>query len=69
MSTPSMTISEFLNSSFKTFFVPPYQRDYSWDEKQFQELWDDIDSLRYDSGTVSNKHFMGLLVLIKRPET
>ncbi|MCX6615949.1 MAG: DUF262 domain-containing protein, partial [Acidobacteria bacterium] len=30
----------------KAFRVPPYQRDYSWGEEQWEDLWNDILELR-----------------------
>ncbi|MDA3843326.1 MAG: DUF262 domain-containing protein [Candidatus Kapabacteria bacterium] len=40
------------------FRIPDYQRGYSWEDKQIQQLWDDIISLK------SNRiHYTGLLTL------
>lgn len=38
--------------------VPPYQRDYAWDEENWEELWDDII-------TATDEHFMGFVILKK----
>lgn len=64
----SLPIQGVLNSSsYKTFHVPPYQRDYSWDKKQFEELWEDVNDLGISDGnSLLNRHFIGLLVLIQR---
>ena len=35
----------------KTYRVPPYQRDYSWSEEQWEDLWNDVIDLRQDPET------------------
>ncbi len=56
----SSPIHSILNSAqYKTFHVPPYQRDYSWDKKQFDELFEDIQDLEIAEGNkLLNKHFI-----------
>lgn len=44
----------------KTFQVLPFQRDYSWGEEQWEDLWTDITALRQNPET---RHYMGALVL------
>ena len=47
----------------KRYFVPKYQRNYSWDYEQFEDLWDDL-QMMYDTPEESReKHYMGYLVL------
>ncbi len=53
-------------SDNKKLKIPPYQRNYSWDQKQFNDLWSDILSLRESS--TETHHFMGLLVLIDQKD-
>lgn len=68
----SSPIHSILNSAqYRAFHVPPYQRDYSWDKTQFWELWEDVNDLEITSSptsgkTLLNKHFIGLLVLIRK---
>ncbi len=50
-------LSEVMDNS-KSYIVPRFQRDYSWDEKNLEELWQDIEHM-LDSRT---QHFMGYLV-------
>ncbi len=38
----------------RTYHVPPYQRDYSWDIEEWEDLWLDILGLETES-----YHFMG----------
>ena len=44
----------------KIYRVPPYQRDYSWEEEQWEDLWNDIVELREKS---DDRHYMGALVV------
>ena len=44
----------------KKLKIPQYQRDYSWDEEQWDELFSDI--LKGKSNR--SKHYMGALVFI-----
>lgn len=43
------------------FRVPLFQRKYEWKKKNWEDLWDDIQSL-YD-GQMKNDHFMGSVVV------
>lgn len=44
-----------------TYAVPPFQRDYSWTEENWDELWQDILALFSDAP--EEGHYMGYLVL------
>ena len=59
--TPTLIINYF--SGFKQNLVPLYQRPYTWSEKQWRTLWEDILSF-YDYTEGDNKatHFMGAVV-------
>ena len=43
--------------------VPPYQRDYSWTEEQWDDLWNDIIDIR---PTPDDRHYLGALVVEER---
>lgn len=49
-----------LISNGKIYRVPPFQRDYSWNEENWEDLWQDMLGL-YDEPESS--HYMGALVL------
>ena len=49
-----------LISNGKIYRVPPFQRDYSWDEENWEDLWQDILILQDDP---DSSHYMGALVL------
>jgi hypothetical protein len=44
----------------KIYSVPPFQRDYSWEEEQWEDLWNDIIELQ---SKPSERHYMGALVV------
>ena len=44
----------------RSYRVPPYQRDYSWSEEEWEDLWNDIIELRPEAEAV---HYMGALVV------
>jgi uncharacterized protein with ParB-like and HNH nuclease domain/predicted transport protein len=45
------------------FVIPIYQRNYSWDEKQCQQLWEDI--LRVGANDSVPLHFIGSIVYVQ----
>ena len=58
LDTSTVSLADILGNG-KTYRVPPYQRDYSWKKDQWEDLWQDIISVRdYES-----VHYMGSIVL------
>lgn len=59
LTTATRSFLELIGNG-KTYRVPQYQRDYSWDEEQWDDLWSDISDLleRPD-----DRHYMGALVV------
>lgn len=47
----------------RTYEVPPFQRDYSWDKEEWEDLWLDLLALDQESD-----HYMGYLVLQETKE-
>lgn len=41
--------------------VPNFQRDYSWEKEQLEDLWNDIDELKDEK-----YHYMGYIVLLQK---
>lgn len=70
-----MAKANLLNTSTSTFLeligngrlykVPPYQRDYSWTEEQWEDLWTDIVDL---AERPDDTHYMGALVVEGRSD-
>jgi uncharacterized protein with ParB-like and HNH nuclease domain len=57
MESSSKTFQQIMDSSRK-YIVPPFQRDYSWESEQWEDLWDDIESLKEEKN-----HYMGYVVI------
>lgn len=67
-----MAVENFLNAETDTFggiikgdnqyIVPIYQRDYSWESNNWDDLWLDIENNRIGN----SKHYMGSIVLVAR---
>ena len=58
LATSTVSLSDIIGNG-KTYTVPPYQRDYSWQRDQWEDLWNDILAIE-ESGSV---HYMGSIVL------
>lgn len=59
LDTDTVTLNNIFERS-ENYRVPEFQRDYSWKEEQWEELWEDIDALRKNKMSV---HYMGAIVL------
>uniref|UniRef100_UPI000ABBD69F DUF262 domain-containing protein n=1 Tax=Vibrio harveyi TaxID=669 RepID=UPI000ABBD69F len=46
-----------------TYSIPPFQRDYSWSEENWEELWFDILAMYSEEEDAESEHYMGYLVL------
>ena len=46
-----------------TYVVPKFQRDYSWDSAQWEDLWEDIAQQSEEENNEDPSHYMGYLVL------
>ena len=58
LNTDTEDLKELLSNG-KSYSVPPYQRDYSWKQEHWEDLWEDlltIEASRED-------HYMGAIVL------
>ncbi len=58
--TTNSTLRQLLGNGL-TYCVPPFQRDYSWTETEWDDLWQDILELFTEDGEPS--HYLGYLVL------
>ena len=59
LKTATPDFLEFVGNG-KKYAIPPYQRDYSWGEEHWDDLWNDILALRDES---ESRHYMGALVV------
>ena len=58
--TTNSTFRQLLGNGL-TYHVPPFQRDYSWSEDEWDDLWQDIAALFEEDGEPA--HYLGYLVL------
>ena len=63
MKATETKLLQFLKKS-PQFIIPIYQRTYSWEEAQCQQLWDDI--MRAGRREDINAHFVGSVVYIEK---
>ncbi|MBF0172513.1 MAG: DUF262 domain-containing protein [Magnetococcales bacterium] len=59
LETRTATLLDLLGNG-KVYRVPPFQRDYSWKDEQWEDLWNDIIDIH---GRAEAYHYMGALVL------
>ena len=64
LNTSTSTFLELIGNG-RLFKVPPYQRDYSWTEEQWEDLWTDIVDL---ADRPDDTHYMGALVVEGRSD-
>ena len=53
LDTKTVTVNEILGNG-KIYKVPQFQRDYSWDSDQWDDLWNDIEIAEM----TNNIHYM-----------
>jgi len=58
--TSNQTYRQLLGNGL-SYRVPPFQRDYSWEEDEWDNLWQDIQGILESDGEPA--HYMGYLVL------
>jgi uncharacterized protein with ParB-like and HNH nuclease domain len=56
MEPSNQTFKNLMGNSVQ-YHVPRFQRDYSWDQEQWEDLWEDIENLNEE------EHYMGYIVL------
>jgi hypothetical protein len=59
LNTRTATFGDLIGNG-KRYRVPAYQRNYSWGEEQWEDLWNDIEALERG---VDERHYMGALVV------
>lgn len=58
-----ITLQKMLSPVNEAYKVPLYQRPYTWDEDQWEDLFEDITELKDDE-----KHFLGFIVVVPEGE-
>lgn len=64
LSTSTSTLLELIGNG-RAYRVPPYQRDYSWTEEQWEDLWMDLMEL---AGHPDSIHYMGAVVVEEKSD-
>lgn len=59
LKTNDVTFLDLIGNG-KKYHVPAFQRDYSWEQEQWEDLWNDIDEL---VAQPEGRHYMGALVV------
>ena len=59
ISVKKQNIMELLENSEKVFIIPPFQRNYEWEEIQCKELFEDIKLIANDK---NKRHYLGNVV-------
>ncbi len=58
LDTKTFTLNEILGNG-KKYFVPQFQRDYSWEQDNWEDLWNDLLNISQNG----EAHYMGSIVL------
>ena len=61
ISVKKQNIMELLENSEKVFIIPPFQRNYEWEEIQCKELFEDIKLIANDK---NKRHYLGNVVFL-----
>ena len=64
LNTRTITYLELIGNG-RSYRVPPYQRDYSWSEEQWEDLWADVLALRPQP---DRRHYLGALVVEEKSD-
>ena len=64
LDTKTLSFNEIIGNG-KIYKVPPYQRDYSWEEDNWEDLWTDILSIHENN----ESHYMGSIVLLNHGDS
>ena len=66
MKAKEVNFLNLMESQYKQFVIPIYQRTYSWDEKRWETLWNDI--IKIADKPAKDRHFIGSVVCYKAEE-
>jgi uncharacterized protein with ParB-like and HNH nuclease domain len=65
----SKTIKEIFGDAMSFYKMPDYQRPYSWEDEQVEQLWDDIYTAfknNIDDSTIDENYFLGSIIIIPK---
>ncbi|PHR72356.1 MAG: hypothetical protein COA66_06485 [Arcobacter sp.] len=64
LDTKTLSFNDIIGNG-KIYKVPEFQRDYSWDEDNWEDLWNDILSINENN----EAHYMGSIVLLNKGDS
>lgn len=64
LDTKTLSFNDIIGNG-KIYQVPQFQRDYSWDRDNWEDLWNDILNV-YENG---ESHYMGSIVLLRKNDS
>ena len=64
LDTKTLSFNDIIGNG-KIYKVPDFQRDYSWDEDNWEDLWNDILTINENS----ESHYMGSIVLLNKGDS
>src|SRR5437773_5208951 len=67
MKATERTLAQVLISPDQ-YVIPVFQRFYSWTEKEWRTLWDDLHEI-LDPESVTKRHFLGSVVVVADDHT
>lgn len=62
MKADDVTLRDIFEGPYQ-YLIPVFQRYYSWEEENWEQLWEDVLDL-YESGGLQETHFLGSLVFV-----
>lgn len=65
MKSHVLNLLDFLSQENVMFFIPPYQRNYTWDNEQCRVLWDDVRRIVSDN----SEHFFGTITFFREKDS
>ena len=64
LDTKTLSFNDIIGNG-KIYKVPDFQRDYSWDKDNWEDLWNDILIINYNN----ESHYMGSIVLLNKGDS
>lgn len=64
LDTKTLSFNDIIGNG-KIYRVPDFQRDYSWDEDNWEDLWNDILAINENN----ESHYMGSIVLLNKGDS
>ncbi|WP_415396736.1 DUF262 domain-containing protein [Sulfurimonas sp. CS5] len=64
LDTKTLSFNDIIGND-KIYKVPDFQRDYSWDEDNWEDLWNDILTINENN----ESHYMGSIVLLNKGDS